>query len=243
MATDLPLRTLIVDDEPLATERLQMVCATLPGIVCIGTASDGEAALRMVAALSPDLLLLDIAMPGLDGIGVARTLDAQPRPPAIIFCTAFQDHALAAFEVAAADYLLKPVEPARLERAIERVRARSGVAVPASPWLKELWVPYRSEMLRIGIDEVDRIGAERDYMRLYVGDRSFLIHQTLSGLESRLDPARFIRLHRSTVVRRAAIEALRHDGLGVWTARLRDGSDVRVARSYLNAVKAIVATS
>jgi two-component system, LytTR family, response regulator AlgR len=242
VAAEAPLRALIVDDEPLAVERLQILCAKLPGIECAGTASDGEAALRMIAALAPDLILLDIAMPGLDGLSVARTLDAQPHPPAIIFCTAFHDHALAAFEVAAADYLLKPVEPARLERALMRVRARGDAAATAAPsrWLEELWVPHRSEMIRIGIDDVERISAERDYMRLYAHGRSYLIHQTLSGLESRLDPARFIRLHRSTIVRRAAIEALRHDGLGVWVARLRGGSELRVARSYLNAAKAIV---
>jgi len=245
MAAERPLRTLIVDDEPLAIERLQILCAKMPDAELAGTASDGEAALRMIAMLSPDLVLLDIAMPGLDGIAVARLLDAQPDPPAIIFCTAFQDHALAAFEVAAADYLLKPVEPDRLQRAFARVRARDGATAKAvaSRWLEELWVPHRSEMIRIGIDEIDRIGAERDYMRLHVGTRSFLIHQTLSGLETRLDPARFIRLHRSTIVRRGAIEALRHDGLGAWTARLRGGGEVRVARTYLNAVKAIVEPS
>ena len=109
MASDSPIRTLVVDDEPLAIERLQILCAREPMIDLVGTASDGEAALRLLEALEPEMLLLDIAMPGLDGIGVARAVEKLAKRPAIIFCTAFDQYAVTAFDLAATDYLLKPV--------------------------------------------------------------------------------------------------------------------------------------
>jgi two-component system response regulator AlgR len=218
-----PLRTLIVDDEPLAVERLQVLCAREPLVELVGTASDGEAALRLIDALAPDLLLLDIAMPGLDGMGVAQALGPRAEPPAIIFCTAFDQFAVAAFDVAAVDYVLKPVSPERLGRAVERV-ARLRASHDAAPapvtasHSDEFWVPHRSEMIRIPATQIDRIDAERDYMRLHVGPRSYLLHQTISELERSLDPALFVRLHRSTIVRRDRIAKLSHEGLGVWHA-------------------------
>ena len=123
------MRTLIIDDEPLAIERLQILCAQIASIDLVGTANDGDAALRMVEALRPELLLLDIAMPGLDGLGVARALEKLGVRPAIIFCTAYDNFAIEAFDVAAAGYLLKPVALEKLERAVERVKDR--IAQPA----------------------------------------------------------------------------------------------------------------
>ncbi|HET9810394.1 MAG TPA: response regulator, partial [Sphingomicrobium sp.] len=117
-----PLRTLIADDEPLAAERLQLLLAKAEGAVLVGTASDGESAVSMAEELAPDVLLLDIAMPGLDGIDVARALAKQNPSPAVVFVTAFDQFAVAAFEVAAVDYLMKPVDPARLQRALDRAR-------------------------------------------------------------------------------------------------------------------------
>lgn len=240
------LRTLIVDDEPLAVERMQILCAGIPEIDLIGTATDGDAALRLIDALDPDLVLLDIAMPHRDGIGVAAALPATGRRPAVIFCTAFEQHAVAAFDVAAVDYVLKPVSAERLARAVGRAIEAAGRA-PAEPqamntrWIEEFWVPHRSEMVRVSAGDIERVDAERDYMRLGVGGRSYLIHQTISELERRLDPDRFIRLHRSTIVRRDRIAKLRHDGLGVWHAELTDGDLVRIGRTYQAAAKAIMA--
>ncbi len=243
MAEQPALRTLIVDDEPLAVERLQILCAQTEGIALVGTASDGEAALRLIEALSPELVLLDISMPGLDGLGVAQVLEGQVPRPAVIFCTAFDQFAVAAFDVSAVDYLLKPVVPERLARAVSRVaeivRLPPAVDTPRTPWAEEFWVPYRSEMIRIAALAIDRVEAERDYMRLHVGTRSFLLHQTISALEQKLDPSRFIRLHRSTIVRRDRITGLRHDGLGTWFAGLADGGEVRIGRSYLAAAKGL----
>src|SRR5918998_2137405 len=117
-----PLRVLIADDEPLAAERLQLLLARAEGAQLVGTASDGDSAINLTDALHPDLLLLDIAMPGLDGIGVARALAAQEPSPAVVFVTAFDQFAVAAFEVEAVDYLMKPVDPGRLQRALDRAR-------------------------------------------------------------------------------------------------------------------------
>lgn len=242
-----PMRTLIVDDEPLAIERLQLICAKEPAIDVVGTASDGAAALRLVEALQPDLLLLDIAMPELDGIGVARVLGRRPGPrPAIIFVTAFDSFAVEAFDMDAVDYVLKPVAPDRLVRAVGRVAERRSIQPePGSPptaqsdYADEFWVPHRTELIRIAAQDIERIEAERDYMRLHVGNRSFLLHQTIASLEQRLDPTHFIRLHRSTIVRRDRIRKLRHDGSGVWFADLGEGGEVRIGRTYLSSAKSI----
>jgi len=238
MPAERALRTLIVDDEPLAVERLQILCAGMEDVALLGTANDGEAALRLVAALSPDLLLLDIAMPGLTGIEVASALEQLDKRPAVIFCTAFDQFAVAAFDVAAVDYLLKPVNPERLAKAIARVQQKyQQRSEPKASWTSEFWIPHRAEMIRVAATEIDRIEAERDYMRLWIGQRSYLLHQTISELERRLDPEQFIRLHRSTIVRRDFIAKLRHDGLGVWQAVLQDSSEVRIGRTYLAGAK------
>ncbi len=239
-----PLRTLIVDDEPLAVERMQVICADLKSISVVGTASDGAAALRLIEALSPDLILLDMTMPELDGLGVARSLGKIENPPAVIFVTAHDDFAVEAFDLEAIDYVLKPVAGDRLARAIERAVARRGaVRDSSSEWLDELWVPHRSELLRIAVSEVSRIDAERDYVRLHVGPadnvRTYLLLQTIAGLEKRLDPAEYIRIHRSTILRKDNIRGLRHDGLGVWSVELDDGEALRIGRTYLPKVKAM----
>ena len=158
------LRTLVVDDEPLATERLQLLLARVGGVDLVGTASDGEAACRMVAALKPDLLLLDIAMPGMDGIDVAQALAGTEGSPAVVFVTAFDQFAVAAFEVEAVDYLVKPVDPARLERAIDRARThlerRSGEEArpaPSGGTLDEFWASDLTGLVRIRAADIDRV--------------------------------------------------------------------------------------
>jgi two-component system response regulator AlgR len=235
-----PLRTLIVDDEPLAVERMQVICARLPQLAVVGTASDGAAALRLVEAIEPDLVLLDMTMPEVDGLAVARKLAERARRPAVIFVTAHDHFAVEAFDLDAVDYVLKPVAHDRLARAIERAVSRQTRPARAeSKWLEELWVPHRSELLRVEVDRIDRIDAERDYVRLHLGDRSYLLLQTIAGLEDRLDPHAFIRIHRSTILRKDRIRGLRHDGLGVWSAELENGEALRIGRTYLPKVKAM----
>jgi two-component system response regulator AlgR len=240
------LRTLIVDDEPLAIERMQVLCAEIDQLSVIGTASDGQAALRLAAKLKPDLVLLDMTMPGIDGLAVARQLGKHDSGPAVIFVTAHEDFAVEAFDLEAVDYVLKPVAAERLERAIDRAvsRRERGRDDSSGGWLGEFWVPHRSELLRIPADQVERIDAERDYVRLHVTEgegqgRSYLLLQTIAGLEERLDPSRFIRIHRSTILRRDRIRGLRHEGLGVWSAELDSGEILRIGRTYLRKVKAM----
>jgi two-component system response regulator AlgR len=234
-----PLRTLIVDDEPLAVERMQVICSRIEGITVIGTASDGQAALRLIEALGPDLVLLDLTMPETDGLTVARRLGSQVDAPAIIFVTAHDEFAVEAFDLDAVDYVLKPVAPDRLQRAVARVVSRRGERAqpPASRWLEEFWVPHRSELVRVTAAEVHRIDAERDYVRLHVGAQSYLLLQTITSLEDRLDPERFIRIHRSCILQRSHVAGLRHEGLGVWSAETADGQALRIGRTYLPAVK------
>jgi two-component system response regulator AlgR len=242
------IRTMIVDDEPLAVERLQMLCAREPRIALVGTANDGEAALRLIEALKPDMVMLDIAMPLLDGIGVARAIGRMGLRPAVIFVTAFEGFAVEAFDLAAVDYLLKPVAHDRLARAVDRAEAalRHSAEAPPAPsappepeWAEEFWVPYRSELIRIAAMQIDRIEAERDYMRLHVAGHSYLLHQTISALEERLDPREFVRLHRSHIVRRDQIARLRHDGSGVWFAVLATGGEIRIGRTFLANARAM----
>jgi two-component system response regulator AlgR len=226
---------------------LQLLLARCDGIDLVGTASDGESAVRMAEALRPDLLLLDIAMPGLDGIDVARALANSGTSPAVIFVTAFDRFAVAAFEVEAVDYLMKPVDPARLQRALERARAyltqrREGQSKPAgaaSEWLDEFWASDLSGLVRIAARDVDRVSAERDYMRLHVGRRSWLIHHSMSALEEGLDPATFVRLHRSAIVRRDFITGFTRNPSGRWIARLGDGTEQPVGRLYADRVRSI----
>ncbi|MBX7501274.1 LytTR family DNA-binding domain-containing protein [Qipengyuania sp. YG27] len=238
------LKTLIVDDEPLAVERMQVICAKIGELQVVGTASDGAQALRLVDALQPDLILLDMTMPEVDGISVAKALAKKGQRPAVIFVTAHDNYAVEAFDLDAVDYVLKPVKPERLERAVARAMARRGDGERSeSAWLEELWIPHRSELIRIATSEVGRIDAERDYVRLHVGEgeaaRTYLLLQTIAGLEKRLDPEKFIRIHRSTILRKDRISGLRHDGLGVWSVELDDGETLRIGRTYLPKVKAM----
>ncbi len=236
-----PLRVVLVDDEPLAVERLETLCGRIPDVEVVGTADHGEAALEVVEKQAPELVLLDLTMPGLGGIEVAKRLAHTPEPPAIIFVTAHESFAVEAFDLDAVDYVLKPVAAERLERAIARALGKRGEAPkPADArWLQELWVPHRSELVRVSVSDVRRIDAERDYVRLYVGDKTYLLLQTIAGLEEKLDPDAFIRIHRSTILSKATIAGLRHDGLGVWSVEMNDGEALRIGRTYLPKVKAM----
>lgn len=237
-----PLRVLVVDDEPLAVERLQVLLARCPDVTLVGTASDGDAALRMVEGVRPDALLLDIAMPGMDGMDVARALARLDRPPLVIFVTAFDTFAVGAFDLEAVDYLMKPVTPERLTRALERTRERLGTAEPRRQGqqprhIEEFWVPEANGLVRLAARDIDRITAERDYMRLHAGPRSWLINHTIGKLEEELDPALFVRLHRSAIVRRDYVVGLRRDESGRWYARFPNGEEQKVGRLYLHNAK------
>jgi len=244
-----PLRTLIVDDEPLARRRLEILCRDIEGVAIIGNATNGTDAVDQIRACSPDLVLLDIAMPDVNGLGVVSMLVDMAERPAIVFCTALDSHALAAFEVAAVDYLLKPIEPARLMQAVVRARDIRGRqtargehfdkgVIAAAPYLDHLWVPRSGVMRRLDISEVTRIDAEGDYVRIGTAQGSFLLKETLTRLADGLDPAIFIKLRRSLVVRAQTIRGVRHAGLGAWEALLADGEWARIGPTHWKAAKA-----
>lgn len=238
------LRTMIVDDEPLAVERLEILCSDLPAIEIVGTANDGVAALRLAQQLMPDLILLDIGMPKMDGINAARALGLMDKKPGVVLVTAYDNFAVEAFDLDVIDYVLKPVSGERLGRAIARALAgkEASTTEPERPqtignYASEFWVSHRAELIRIAAVDIERIEAERDYMRLHTAGRSYLLHQTISALEQRLNPQQFQRIHRSHIVRRDLITGLRHEGGGVWHALLGEEVSMRIGRKYLSDVK------
>ena len=239
------MRTLIVDDDPSAIEALQFLCAELPDLQIVGTASNGLAGLKLVHALKPELLLLDALMPELCGIDVARSLRGMPDGPVVVFVSHFDQFALRAFDVGAVDYLIKPVTSERLREALSRVR-RVGPETPDDPgsadraWLSELWAIDRDGFVRVPVGDIDFIKADRDYMRLHVDGHIYLVRRPLKELERYLDPELFIRLHRSVIARRTAIIRLRHEAQGRWTAQMANGCPLPLGRTYLANARTIM---
>lgn len=244
------LNVLVADDEPLARRRLIRLLRKLEWVGRIDEAADVAEARQMTVETRPDVLLLDIQMPGGSGFDVLERLECEP--PTVVFVTAFDHHALRAFEVNAIDYLTKPIDPDRFNRALERARlaATSRKQTDRVAELQEIvrslkrtlnsqpkptqefWIKVRSEQVRIAQEKIIRFQAEGDYVRIHVTDTSYLYHETLTALEQRLDPADFIRIHRSTIVRRNAIARLRQAPFAAWIAVLEDGTECRVGRTY-----------
>ncbi|WP_076072519.1 LytR/AlgR family response regulator transcription factor [Sphingomonas montana] len=243
-----PLRILIVDDEALALDRLETLLARIADVVVVGRATDGIDALDRIAALTPDVMLLDIQMPGLDGLGVAAALDGGQRPD-LVFVTAHDHHAPAAFDVDAVDYLLKPVDPDRLARAVARVRLRrhgrppgpgTTTGVDASPTGHDLWVPDRTGLRRVAVADIDWIEAARDYVLLHAADRSHMLRVTMTDLERRLAGSALVRVHRSAFVRPDRVARIGRSGRTAILI-LTDGTQVQVGPSYLDRLEAILA--
>jgi DNA-binding LytR/AlgR family response regulator len=260
------LRVLIVDDEPLARRRLEILLREQTSVELVGAAPDGFAARRMIAELSPDVVLLDIKMPGLTGLELLDALagdGTRETAPIVIFVTAFDRFALDAFERAAFDYLLKPVEPARLAASLARARdsladraaaervqeleevlrnLRSGSATsPAAsdtPYAREIWIQERSGRASLPVATIDWVAAERDYVRIHTATRSFLVRQSIGALAARLDPALFLRVHRSSLVRADRIVRIRH-ALGRGAVLLSTGAEIAVSRRHMGALKAL----
>ena len=238
------MRVLLVDDEPPALERLEAFFANMPDIEVVGTAANGLEANDKIAALAPDLVMLDIQMPELSGLAVAGALPFDKRPE-IVFVTAFEHFAPDAFEVEAADYLLKPVRFDRLRQAVERARRRQAgrraalepVAVP-SPYDDAIWVPTRTGQIRVPVESIDWIEATGDYAMLHTSLRSYLYRSTMSALAKRLDPGALMRVHRSAFVRLSKVAEVRRDGRWLVTLVLSDGAEVSVGPNYARAVVA-----
>jgi len=245
-----PLRALLVDDEPLASRRLAAALRDVEGVEVIGTTTSAARAVEMIARMQPDLVFLDIEMPGLDGFQLIARLADAPRP-AIIFVTAYDAHAVAAFGVDAVDYLLKPVLPDRLQAAVVRARHWMRVQAVASAGETEagagseagndsFWVHRHQEFARVPIDQIVWLEAERDYVRIHAGNGGGLLRITLAALEARLDPAVFVRVHRSAICRRAAVTGLRRKPTGALELSLDNGDWVPVGRSYGSGLRALL---
>ncbi|HYI38889.1 MAG TPA: LytTR family DNA-binding domain-containing protein [Allosphingosinicella sp.] len=242
------LRTLLVDDEPLALERLQVFFRDIDGTEVIGTARDGREAAEAIERLKPDLALLDIQMPEQNGLRVAATLPPQDRPE-IIFVTAFEQYAPDAFEVEAADYLLKPVRFDRLWQAVERAKRRKrqrtlagraeAAAEPSSlEHLRDdgLWVPTRAGAVFVSAESIEWIEAQRDYVMLHTATRSHILRISMRALEDKLDPAQLMRVHRSAFARPANVVEVQRLGRTINALVLRDGAIVQVGPNYSRAV-------
>ncbi|HEX7369019.1 MAG TPA: LytTR family DNA-binding domain-containing protein [Rhodanobacteraceae bacterium] len=230
------MRILVADDEPLARARLVALLRDCEGVEVIATVGDGDAALAACAQLRPDLLLLDIAMPGLDGIGVARRLAALPDPPQLVFCTAYEAHALTAYELRAADYLLKPVRLDRLREALARARALRRHA----PVSAVLVAQVHGAPQRIPLDEVLYLTADDKYVSVHRAAGDVLIEQSLKAIEEAF-PDRFVRVHRACLIPVERLLGLHRDGDGSVRAIIA-GSDVtpEVSRRNLAAVRKLV---
>jgi len=222
-------RILIVDDEAPARRRLATLLADLAAGCpheLVGEAANAEEALSQIAALRPDLLLLDVQMPGIDGLTLARRLAREDGAPAIVFVTAFEEHALPAFDVQAIDYLLKPVRAARLEQALRRAIEWRRNATPAASGAREFFsVQERGRILRVPVADVLYLKAELKYVTLCTGKRDYLIEESLVSLETEL-AASFVRVHRNALVARAAIAGVARGTHAV------DGDDERVQETW-----------
>ena len=238
------MRVLLVDDEPPALERLSAFFENIPDVEVVGRARDGFEAQRAMAADKPDLVMLDIQMPGLSGLAVPAGLPLDDRPE-IVFVTAFEHFAPDAFDVEAADYLLKPVRFDRLRQAVDRARRRRdgrqallrGVPAP-SPYDDAIWVATREGQVRVPVELIDWVEAAGDYAVLHTELRGYLHRTTMSALEKRLDPAQLTRVHRSAFVRLSKVAEIRRQDKWLVTLVLDNGVEVAVGPNYARQVLA-----
>ena len=244
-----PLTVLIADDEVPARQKLRRFLAQEPDVHAVLEAPDGDMALRVIRESQPDIAFLDIQMPGLSGIDVARALQAGPSPY-VIFVTAYDDFAVDAFDVAAVDYVLKPFDRERLTKALGRARSalegneRTRVlehtlrllATPAPPAPERLAVELNGRTVFVKTTDIERIEADRNHVVLHVPPRRFRLRGTLTSLQGRLDPRRFARVGRGSMVNLDALVELHPIGHGDSVALLRSGARVRVGRRYRTAL-------
>lgn len=247
-----PCRVLIVDDEPLARSHVRSLLESRTDVTVIGECGDGASAVIRIREESPDLVLLDVQMPGLDGLEVVRQVGPDRMPPTI-FITAHDEHALSAFEVHALDYVLKPVNRQRFAKAVDRAVSRHREAVPA-PALEEaieslkapragadrLAVRVGERVLYLRMGEFDWVEAAGDTARIHVGRQVYEHRITLTQLEQRLPPDRFVRVHRSVIVNIERIKEFQPWFQGDWIIVLADGTRLQSGKSYRARVRALI---
>jgi len=262
------IRTILVDDEKLAIKGLQLRLEPFDDVEIIGTCANGREAIRKIKTEKPDLVFLDIQMPGFDGFSVVKGV-MEIEPPLFVFVTAYEEHAIRAFEANAVNYLMKPVDADRLADTIERVRNRlaekksaeeaeklKDVLAEIAPekmeeisgadeesgerFEKLINVKDRGQIFRVEVDTIEHIEAAGDYMCIYTGDNSLILRETMKDLERRLDPRKFQRVHRSTIVNLDQVRQVRPHTNGECFLVLDSGAEVKVSRSYRDVVARFV---
>jgi len=259
------IRTILVDDERLAIQGLELRLGAFEDIEIVERCANGREAIRAIRTLKPDLVFLDIQMPGFDGFSVVSGL-ADIEPPLFVFCTAYGEHALKAFEAHAVDYLMKPVDEDRLAATIERVRQRltekrsceesgrlkeilgqvapesmpdalAGADEPAANrFEKVINIKDRGQIFRVEVADIERIDAAGDYMCIYTADQTLILRETMKDLDKRLDPRKFQRIHRSTIVNLDNVKSVKPHTNGECFLVLGSGTQVKVSRSYRDVV-------
>jgi two-component system LytT family response regulator len=259
------IRTILVDDESLAIKGLEMRLKAFDDVEVVDRCANGREAIRSIKTHKPDVVFLDIQMPGFDGFSVVSGL-ADIEPPLIVFVTAYNEFALKAFEAHAVDYLMKPVEQDRLAATMERVRQRlqekqagaekvglrellqevapeAAAEIPtasgthaASRYEKLLNIKDRGQIFRVDVESIERIDAAGDYMCIYTGDNTLILRETMKDLEKRLDPRIFQRVHRSTIVNLDQVRQVKPHTNGECFLKLDSGAEVKVSRSYRDVV-------
>jgi len=253
VARNKTLRVLLVDDEALARQRLEDLLRHQENVEIVGTADNGEAAVNAIRTLNPDLVFLDVQMPGKTGLDVIRAIGVE-NMPATVFVTAYDQYALKAFEMAAIDYLVKPFDDERFEQAFARARrlieleevdrlseqlravlqgggAAAAPAARKAEYLERIAVETRGQVRVVPVEDIEYITASGPYAELHASGRAHVIRERMQTLEERLDPSKFFRIHRSAIVRLDQIETLLRDPGGDYGVRLRSGVQLSVSRN------------
>jgi two-component system, LytTR family, response regulator len=242
------MRIVIADDEPLAREKLRLMLSSEPGVQILAECKNGDETIRALKTCKPDLLMLDIQMPDLDGFEVLSRVSPDVLP-IIIFTTAFDRHAVRAFEAHALDYLLKPFDQERLHQAVNRARAElvkaddreathrllnflSQNAEKQSPSDRRLVIKAGGRVVFLGVDEIDWVEAAANYVKINVGKQSYLLRKGIGEIADRLDPTQFVRIHRSAIVNIKRIKELQPVNSGEYIVVLKDGKELSCSRGY-----------
>ena len=261
------IRTILVDDEKLAIQGLQLRLEKFPDVEIIETCANGREAIRKIKTEKPDLVFLDVQMPGFDGFSVVKGV-MEIDPPLFVFVTAYEEHAIRAFEANAVNYLMKPVDEDKLADTLDRVRTRlaekrsaeeakklQDVLAEVAPeamenlpsdeeaagrYEKLINVKDRGQIFRVDVDTIEHIEAAGDYMCIYTGDNSLILRETMKDLERRLDPRVFQRVHRSTIVNLDQVRQVKPHTNGECFLVLDSGAEVKVSRSYRDVVASFV---
>lgn len=247
------LTTLIVDDEPLARKRMRSLLLDYPDFDVAGEAADGAEALQKIEELGPEVVFLDVQMPELDGFEVVRRLDPE-RAPLVVFVTAFEQYALDAFRAGAAQYLLKPVDRDELLKAVVRVRQLAASTSAPDPslaavlahlqpprtFLQRVAVRTNGRALLFRIDEVDWLESAGNYVRLHIGKGRYLLRETMTGLEEKLDPQRFVRIHRTAIVNVDRVRELQPVSHGEYSVILNDGTRLTLSRLFRERIEPLL---